>query len=115
MTVTFGTDDTSDLFLLSDGNIAVLSGLDAVLSACETASKAQRGEMVLATGLGIPNFQAVWVGAPNIPLWESALRVTLESVPGVLQVTDLTTSTQNNTLSYVATIVTQYGTGTVSG
>ncbi len=110
MTTTFGTTaDGNDLYLGNNGNIVVLSGQDAVKAACETATKAQLGEMVLATGLGIPNFQAVWVGSPNLARFENALRTTISNVIGVLEVTALTISTANNTLSYQATISTEFG------
>lgn len=111
MTTTFGTDSNNDLYLGDDGNLVVLTGLAAIIAACETASKAQLGEMVLATALGIPNFQTIWVGTPNISLWENSLRATLEAVPGVLQVSNLTVRVQDNILSYVATISTEFGEG----
>lgn len=115
MTVTFGTNSKNDLYLTSAKSIAVLNGLDAVLKACETASLAQLGEMVLATELGIPNFQTVWVGTPNYPLYTSYLRSTLESVDGVIEVESLDLKTVSNTLSYTATIRTIYGTGVING
>jgi hypothetical protein len=115
MTRTLGTDENNDLYLNVEDNVTVLAGLAAVMAACETASKAQLGEMVLMTGLGIPNFQTVWVGSPNYSLFSSYLRRTLLSVPGVIDVTNLELRALNNVLSYTATIKTEFGTAGING
>lgn len=110
MVMTFNTDAANDLFLDASGNLSVVSGLAAVAAACATATKAQLGEMVFATGTGIPNFQALWVGSPEYNLWKSALLATLQSVPGVTAVTSVTLAVHGHTVSYVAQITTPYST-----
>lgn len=115
MTTTFGTDANNDLYLDNAKNITILTGLPAVLAACETASKAQLGEMVLTLDLGIPNFQTIWVGSPNYSLYVNYLRKTLVSIPGVLEVSSLDISVANNVLSYTARIHTEFGTGAING
>jgi hypothetical protein len=115
MTQTFDTNSDNDIFIGEDGNLSVATGLRAVLKGCESASYAQLGEMVLAKGLGIPNFQAIWVGVPNYPLFELYLRKALLSVLGVTSVKSLQITVKGNTLSYTATIVTIYGTETITG
>lgn len=116
MTTTFATDNkNNDLFLGNDGNLVVLHGLPAVEAACATATKLQLGEAVLATGLGIPNFQTVWVGTPNLPLFTSRLRAAINGVIGVTGIASLELSTPNNTLSYVATITSEFGGTTING
>ena len=84
-------------------------------AACQTASLAQLGEMVLATTSGLPNFQAVWTGAPNLALWRQYLLNTLLGVEGVLAVSDLTVDRTGGVLSYRATIETTFGKTTVNG
>lgn len=115
MTKTFNTNNNNDIFIGSDGNLSIVTGLQAVLKGCESTSYAQLGEMVLAKNLGIPNFQAIWIGVPNYPIFELYLRNALLAVDGVSSVKSITISIKNNTLSYTATIVTIYGIGTVSG
>ena len=113
---------TNDLFLNDAGNIAIAGStqtnadqLNAVLMACATAAKAQLGEMVLQTNVGVPNFQLIWNGVPNIPQWRAALIAILRSVEGVVDVLSLTTSqATQNVLSYQAVILTQYGQGVVN-
>lgn len=115
MTQTFGTNANNDLYIGGDGNLVVLSGLQAVLAACATASKAQLGEMVLSIDQGIPNFEAVWVGSPNYALFASYLRATLLGVEGVTDVQSLTLNASKGVLKYTATIVTEYGTEAING
>lgn len=109
MTKTLGIDANNDIYLGPDGNLVLLAGQDAVMGGCATASKAQLGEMVLAVNAGMPNFQAIWVGVPNYAIWKQALLQTLQGVPGVVQVTDVRMFSQNNVLSYTATIASQFG------
>jgi hypothetical protein len=111
---TFATDSKNDIFLGTDGRIVVLSGLQAVLSACEAASKSQLGEMVLTNKKGIPNFQAVWVGSPNYSIFQSYLRTTLLSVPDVIDVESIEISVEGDVLKYTATIETTFGTGVLN-
>lgn len=115
MTQTLGTDSNNDLYLGSDGNIVLESGVQAVMDACETATKAQLGEMLLATTQGIPNFQTIWVGSPNFPMFQTYLRNTLLSVSGVIDVKSIDITVQNNVLNYTATIETQFGTVQING
>ena len=114
MVQTFGQNANGDVYIGPDGNLVILSGLPAVEAACATASLAQLGEEVLTTGNGLPNFQAVWVGVTNIPLWQSYLRNTLQNVEGVTQVTSISARQNKNTLGYTAAIQTQYGQGAVN-
>lgn len=115
MTQTLGTNVANDIYLGANGNIVILSGILGVEGACQTAAYAQLGEMVLSVNRGIPNFQVVWVGSPNLAIFEAALRTTLENVDGVQTVKKLTLSVANNELSYEADIVTDFGPTTISG
>lgn len=115
MVQTLGTDANNDLYLGPTGNLVMLSGIEAVAAACATATKAQLGEMVLATNAGIPNFQAIWVGVPNYALWKQYLIDTLKNVEGVVQVSSLTMASSGGVLSYTATIQTIYGETQLNG
>jgi hypothetical protein len=114
MVQTFGTNAQNDIYLGRDGNLVVNTGLQAVLQACENASKAQLGEEVLTTKNGVPNFQTVWVGNTNFQLFRNYLTNILLGVPGVQEVESIQISPTGNTLIYTATIVTIYGTGEIT-
>lgn len=109
MTLTLGVNDANDIYLGTDGNLVVLSGQDAVGGACSTLSKAQLGEMVLSTTQGIPYNQAVFIGTPNLKIWESYLLTALQNIDGVVQVTNLKAIVIDNALVYQATIESRYG------
>lgn len=111
MTQTFTTDSNNDIFIGSNGNLSISSGIEGVLQACQTAAKAQLGEMILAIQSGVPNFQTIWESTRNVAQFEAYLLRTLLSVDGVRGVKELTTAVNNGILSYSAVIVTIYGTG----
>lgn len=115
MVQTLGTSASNDLYLSPTGNLVVLSGLQAVLAACATVAKSQLKEMVLAQNAGIPNFQTVWTGVPNLAIWKQYLRSALENVPGVIQVTSLTASVSQGIVSYTVRISSEFGEGTIHG
>lgn len=115
MTQTFAINSNNDIYLGADGNLAIVNGQIGVEQACQTASQAQLGEMVLAITSGIPNFQTVWNGSPNLSIFENYLRDTLLTVPGVLSVVSLTTSVVDKALKYVAKISSIYGLLEING
>jgi hypothetical protein len=85
------------------------------LQDCAQVAKLQLGEAVLNTNLGVPYFQTVWNGVPNIQQFTSSLRSAFLSVTGVVEVVSLITSQTDNVLSYTAVIRTIYGSGGISG
>ena len=115
MTTTFGTNASNDIYLDSSGNLAFLSGQSAVESACAVASQMQLGEAIYQTNLGLPAFETIFSGVPNVAIYESYLRTTLMNVPGVVSVTSITSKVENNTFSYTATIESVFGTTYLNG
>jgi hypothetical protein len=115
MTQTFGLNAQHDLYLGPDGNLVVLSGVEAVAAACQTACLTQLSECVLETGIGLPNFQTVWVGTPDLAIWQSYLQDTMLNVDGVTQVDSIQLVINDNVLNFTATISTIYGPTTISG
>lgn len=114
MTRTFAVDANNDLVIGADDRLSIVSGLDAVLQNCEHAAKTILNEMVLAQGEGIPYFEAVWVGVPNLAVWEASFRARILAVADVLAVVTLRLGRAGDVLTYEATISTVYGTGDIS-
>lgn len=102
-------DGNNDLYVGLDGNLAVHDGLFAVAQACEHAVKAQLGEMMYAANQGVPTFQTIWNGSPNLPQFEAALRVTILGVPNVLEVPELSAERERDVVRYTARILTTFG------
>jgi hypothetical protein len=111
----FAVDENDDLYLDDAGNIAIVTGLEAVLQNCAHAVKAQLGEMVLQTDQGMPDFQVIWNGNPNVSQFEASLREIILAQPNVISISELTTVINNNILSYTITIVTDFGEGAING
>src|SRR5574343_248754 len=99
------TDANNDLYLGPDGNIAVASGIQAVLTACQCAVKTRFGEMVLAADQGVPYFETAFAGGYNVAAFEDALRATILRVRDVLSV-NIQTAVLRDRITYTATIVT---------
>jgi hypothetical protein len=114
MTRTFAVDANNDLVIGSDDRLRIATDLEAVLQNCEHAAKTILNEMVLAQGEGIPYFEAVWVGVPNLAVWEASFRARVLAVADVLSIDALTLGREGETLTYRATITTVYGTGEIA-
>lgn len=115
MTVTLSVNSNNDIYVGVDGNIALAYDLTATLQACAQAAKTILGEMVLNTDQGIPYFQVVWVGVPQLPQFEAALRSAWLAVEGVTDILSVSLTQSGDTLLYSAEILTVYGQGVING
>ena len=108
--LTFAVNDVNDIYLDPLGNIAFAYDLTAILQQCQQAAQTLLGEMVYNVNEGIPYYQVLWIGIPNVTQFTAALRRAFLAVGGVVEVVSLITSQVDNTLSYSAVIRTVYGT-----
>lgn len=113
MTRTFAIDENND-FLVMGSSLVIATGVTAVLNICEHVAKAILGEMVFAKDQGMPYFETVWTGTPTTAPFEAAFRLRIPQVEGVTEIQELTTEQVGDVMQYRATIVTVYGTGTIS-
>lgn len=115
MTQTIAVNADNDMYLDSTGNIALVYGLQATLQSCAQVAKTILGEMVLATNQGIPYFEVVFNGIPNLTQYSAALQLAWAAVPDVIEIISLTIGQSGNQLTYTAVINTDYGVGEISG
>lgn len=115
MTQTLQLNSNNDLQTNAANSLVMLTGINAVAAACNTAAQTQLAECVLQTGIGLPNFQALWVGVPDYAIWQSYLESTLLNVPGVATVQNIILTQNKGVLNYVAEINTIYGPTTIQG
>lgn len=108
------TNSRNDIYVGSDGNLAMVSGIAAVEQDCEHAMKAQLGEMPLALDQGVPTMATIW-DRWNPVQFEAYARRMLLSVQDVTAVTSFTLTRSSGVASYVAVIQTTFGETTVSG
>lgn len=121
---TFAVNADNDLYLDQDGNMAIVFDIQAILQLCRQAALTLLGEIILQTEQGIPYQTAVWVGVPNLIIFEGALRDAWLAIPGVLRINSLTTEQRIinasgtpspvNGVVYVATIETIFGIGNIA-
>lgn len=111
---TLATDHNNDLFLTEAGNIAFKRDILAVMQDCETAVKAQRGEMLFAADQGIPTREVVWNNT-NIPKFRAAVISAILAVDGVQDITEFEAEVTGDVLRYRAVIKTIYGIGSING
>lgn len=110
-----GENSSRDLFIGSNNQLVVLTGIEAIAQACKSAIEAQRGEMQFATQDGIPTEQTIWNGIPNQQQFQFFCRESLLKVDGVTAVVVFDTEIQDNTLIYEATIRTTFGEVPING
>ena len=114
MEQTFTLNENNDIFLDSEGNISISRDAKAVEFACKNAAQTLLGEMIYRTDEGMPNFETVWGGIPNIPQFKASLISTLLSVSDVIEVDDPVVTIKDNILSYNVTILTAFGPGEIT-
>lgn len=107
--ITILTDSNNDIQINDSYSVTMATGIDAVKASCEYAVKTMMGELILQGDDGVPNFQLIWNGAPNIAQAENAIREVLLKVDNVTGVSEISAFAQNNVLKYSATITTTFG------
>lgn len=111
--LTLAVNEQNDLYLDSSGNLVLLSDLDAIIQVIEQAVKTMLGECVLQIDRGMPNFETVWSGSPNVLQFNDSLQTVIQGVPGVIEVMYIQNTLEANTLGYQAVIKTIYGEGAI--
>lgn len=112
--LSFAVNSNNDLFIDASGNLAFVSNVDAIGQNCQTAVKAQRGEMILAMNKGMPTRATAW-DTYNPSQFEAAVRSIILSVDGVLSIPSFSMIKQNNDLTYIASIHTIFGPVQING
>ncbi len=107
--------DTNNGFKLTSGTINRVTGIDAVVINCQHEAQVIQGEDPFNQTRGMPNFDTVWNGNPNLIQFEFNLRRVLLAVANVDSVSNFQSEIVDNVLSYDIDINTPFGTDTVSG
>ena len=114
MTQAIACNSNYDMFLGTDGHIAMVSGLDAVEQNCRSALSVRLGECVLDLTRGMPFFEAAFNNF-NPAQYEAAGRMFLLTLAGVTAVKSFVVTRDGSTFKYRAEISTVYGDGVVNG
>lgn len=109
---TFLTDRNNDL-VISDGNLTILSGLDAALQLSRHYAQTLHGEMIHDMTSGIRMFDTAF-NRPRLALFANELRKRIMQVPDVVSVPDVDVRVSGENMIYSATIETIYGAGVIN-
>ena len=112
---TLGVDENNDLILTPQRRLPILSGIEAVAQTARQYASTLLGEMIHAIDQGVPYFTVAFGASPNVSQFEAVMRRRLLECPGVLRISELSAQQTGDALSYTATIVTEFGTGTING
>lgn len=110
-------DENNDIYLDSNGNLALCKDIDAVKVSVSCETKTNYGEVVLDINKGIPYFATIFTAHPDIELWKSYMKKTILGVPKVLGISAFKTyiDYQKSLLKYTVVINTEYGTEEING
>ncbi len=77
---------TGDLEIGPDGDLIIVTGLDAIAQHLRIRLQFFRGEWFLDTRLGIPYYEEVLIKAPDLNVVQSLLREAIRETPGVIAI-----------------------------
>lgn len=102
-----------DIYQGADGNLAMLTGIEACQQDCKCALQAAIREMPYAYNQGMPFFDNVF-NSVNLNAFVAAGRTNLKLVPGVDSVITFSASISDNALNYSTEIKTLYNSEVIS-
>lgn len=107
---TIARDSTNnDLYIGSDGNLAMVYGKDAYAQIINAKMKTALGELQLNVNSGLPYFQTVFSDPDLASVWESEAIRMLSELPFVLDIQSFDYDIEENMIKYTATILTDEG------
>ena len=115
--ITFATDSsTNDMFLDGTHNIATKSDADAILNVVQNALRTLKAEIQLDLTVGVPYFETILqIQSPDVSVWEGYMIQEAEKINGVIRVNYMRSKIENNILTYEMELLTEYGTGLITG
>ena len=102
-------------FLVIGGQLNIVTGLQAVIINCQHVAQTIKFENPFNIDEGLPNFETVWDGNPNILQYELFLSRALIQVKDVDKLSDFNADISDNVLNYSIKIHTPFGVDTLSG
>ncbi len=99
--------DTDGDLLITDGDLSLLTGTDAITQHLRVRLRFFLGEWFIDQRIGIPFYESVLVKQPNLDVIRSIFREAIAETPGVLQIPrlDLSFDSVNRKLTIDTTII----------
>ncbi|MDR0675640.1 MAG: hypothetical protein LBF97_01180 [Elusimicrobiota bacterium] len=109
------TDANNDIYLNSKKSIAIGEDKQALSQIIKNSILTLLGEIELDTTKGIPYFDSLFLGIPDLDLFESYLRNTIKNIDGVIAITNYIYEIKDNIFRYKIYIQTIYGDIEING
>ncbi len=109
---TFATNSQRDIYFGTDGNLVIVTDLEACLESCKRAGLVALGELPYSLSRGTPFIDIM--DSKDLSLFEFYIRKMLLSVPGVTAVESVQFSVTERRIDYTAQVDTIYGSGPVT-
>ena len=107
--------ETNDLFLDTNGNIALAFGKDAYEQIVNAKMKTVSGEVPFNLRLGLPYFDTVFKSASNIEIWRSEAIRMLKGISFVDDVLSFDCNFSQGVVKYTSKILTKSGAVELNG
>src|SRR6056297_1944374 len=117
MNSTFLLNKNNDFEIGQDGNLRIVSGQSAIQQLAKDYLEIYKNELYFQQAEGLPYFENIFNGSPNVYLFEKALRSRILSIPGVNRIETLEIKrkeTNLNTLEFYLILQTDSGLVTVN-
>ena len=108
-------NNNNDIYIDVSGNLALVQNINAVKISISCATKTTYGEIPLNTKLGIPYFATIFTAHPDVDLWESYMKDTINNLPDIVSVEYFTTNISKGILTYTTLILSKYGEVSING
>ncbi|MBP5286390.1 MAG: hypothetical protein J6Z08_00650 [Elusimicrobiales bacterium] len=112
---TMAVNSDNDIYLDSNGNLAISEGLEAAAQGALHAARTDYKEVPLDMQRGIPYLAVLLGERPNIGLFEQFLRQEVERLPYIKETGEFTANVKNGTMSYELEITTDFGETSING
>lgn len=113
--ITISTDIDNDMMIGGDGNILVVSGVEAVSQTAAHYAQTILNEMIQDYDRGVPFFIVAFGPSVSIPQFDAAMKARIMQSPGVTAIRSFETTQDGDVLRYTATIETIYGSAKING
>ena len=109
------TEDTNDIYLDGNGNLAILTGAEAIASQCLCACRTLQGEIGSNMNQGVPYMDLLYSQQPKLDLLRLYLMNIVNNSEDVVSIKNFNFELNNNQLQYNIEISTVYGDTIIHG
>lgn len=113
--ITISTNSDNDMVVGGDGNLALVTGIEACSQTAAHYAQTILNEMIQDYDRGVPFFIVAFGPSVSIPQFEAAMKARIMQAPEVVGIRSFETTQDGDVLRYTATIETSYGSATING